>query len=340
MAGPSVLGRNLTFKYSMFPFKSLYVLETISSFGCMFFLFLVGVGMDLRMIRTSGRKAWAIGISTFLLPMMLTLPLSFILRFFVKMEHGLKSSITFIAVLQSMSTFHGVAWFLKDLKLLNSELGRLAIASSMISGLLSYLTLLIAFSAKQTQLSGYGFTTWLHNFASAVGQVIFMKYFIKPLMIWMNKQIPRGEPVKELHHCLVLALVLASAFISEVLGQHYYFGPMALGLAVPAGSPLAYTLMDKLDCFVSAIILPLYFITVGGKTNLGCVTSRTFFLVELIQILSVFSKFTAALVSCVLCDINLKDAVVLGLMSCTIGILEVQFYVRANQLMVIMTLTM
>ena len=57
--------------------------------------------------------------------------------------------------------------------------------------------------------------------------------------------------------------------------MHSFFRPMVLGLEVPDGSPLAFTLVDRLDFFISFVMLPMYFIVCGGRTNLIVVTPQT-----------------------------------------------------------------
>ncbi|XP_030924628.1 cation/H(+) antiporter 15-like [Quercus lobata] len=47
---------------------------------------------------------------------------------------------------------------------------------------------------------------------------------------------------------------------SMVNGVHFMLGPMILGLAVPDGWPLGSAIVDKLDSYVSSILLPSYFI--------------------------------------------------------------------------------
>ncbi|KAK9289538.1 hypothetical protein L1049_007694 [Liquidambar formosana] len=330
VVGPSVFGFNKSFK-RMFPFKSHFITDSLSSFGLMLFIFLVGVKMDLTMVKRARKKEWVIGLLSFVTPMILTVSVSLLLKLLVEMHQELENNLTFVGMLQSLSTFHGVACFLGDLNLLSSELGRLAISSSMISGLLSYTMVLATFAIKQTLNNGDGIGTYMCLVISAFSQIIFIVYAIIPLLDWIIRQTPEGEPIKEFHHCLVLLVVLTCALISELFGQHLFFGPMILGLAIPDGSPLALTLINKLDYFVSWVMLPLFFLVSGGKTNLHLVNLKTFVLIEFMSFVALLSKFIGTLFPALYYgDMILEDAITLALIMGSIGVVDVQFYIRAS----------
>ena len=113
------------------------------------------------------------------------------------MEHELEMSVQFLEVLVSSTTFHSVAYFLGDLKLLNSEHGRLAMSSSMISGGLSNTTLIFTFSVRQSRLNGDGVGVWLCIITSGISQIVFTRVAIKPILVRIIKQTPEGQPIKE-----------------------------------------------------------------------------------------------------------------------------------------------
>ncbi|KAK7860022.1 cation/h(+) antiporter 15, partial [Quercus suber] len=52
LLGPSVLGNSVTFANTIFPLRSVMVIETMANVGLLYFLFLVGVEMDITFIGT------------------------------------------------------------------------------------------------------------------------------------------------------------------------------------------------------------------------------------------------------------------------------------------------
>ena len=105
--------------------------------------------------------------------------------------------------------------------------------------------------------------------------------------------------------------------------MHNFFGSMVLGLEVSDGSPLAFTLVDKLDFFISFVMFPIYFIVCGGRINLIVVTPQTGIIVGLMSLLSILSKFIATILPCVfLYGMFLTDVVTVSLVLNSIGILN------------------
>lgn len=57
LLGPSALGRITSYKNSIFPARSLTVLDTLANLGLLLFLFLVGLEIDLTSLRRTGKKS-------------------------------------------------------------------------------------------------------------------------------------------------------------------------------------------------------------------------------------------------------------------------------------------
>ncbi|XP_057955535.1 cation/H(+) antiporter 15-like isoform X2 [Malania oleifera] len=123
--GPSILGHNSTFAAKIFPLKGRTVIETLSVFGFMLFIFLIGVKMDPSMVLKSSRKALAIGIMGFFVPYALAGIVATILSHYLSLDHDIASVLPFIAAMLSMTGFPVIACFLAELKILNSEIGRM-----------------------------------------------------------------------------------------------------------------------------------------------------------------------------------------------------------------------
>ncbi|KAI3461693.1 hypothetical protein Pfo_018356 [Paulownia fortunei] len=326
--GPSVLGSNPVFRDLLFPVSSFYIVDTLAYFGVMLFLFIIGVKTDLSLIRKSGKKALAIGICTFSLPLLLNSMLGKLVTHSVPMEPRLHWSLIWIASFQALSSFHVIVCLLADLKLMNSELGRLAISSSMISGICSSFWTVIVFTGKQSfHIKQHTFLLMLLIFGI---MMLFAICVFRPIILWMIKHTNTEKSVKESHICAIFILVLGSALYGEYFGQHFMFGPIILGILIPDGPPLGSALVNKLELFVSSIILPIFFVVSAARIDFSSISLRNFVIIEGLAVFALLWKVAGVMLPLLCWKMPMSDALYLGLILSNQGIMEVLILERAK----------
>ncbi|KAF6156306.1 hypothetical protein GIB67_009603 [Kingdonia uniflora] len=250
--GPSILGRSANFSAKIFPLRSIMVLETLANVGLLFFLFLVGVEMDLGMIRKTSQKAMVIAIASF--PVLVRI--------------------------------------LAELKLLNTEIGKIAMSAAMM------------------------------NDICAIGFVLMLIFVVRPGIEWFIHRITNGESFSDYHICLILTGVFVCGFITDAIGTHSIFGAFVLGLIIPKG-PLATTLLEKLEDFVTTLLLPLYFAISGLRTDISSVNGKGdygFFIA--IIVLACVGKVAGTLLNALYYKMPFREAFVLALLMNTKGLTE------------------
>lgn len=90
-----------------------------------------------------------------MIPLLSAILASGYLKQYLDIDHELKQMLINLSFLVAASTFHSIACFLNDLNLLHSELGRVALFASMISGTISYAALTVnATKAKSRTVNG------------------------------------------------------------------------------------------------------------------------------------------------------------------------------------------
>ncbi|KAK2656191.1 hypothetical protein Ddye_009243 [Dipteronia dyeriana] len=150
LLGPSVLGRSITFANSVFSLRSVMVLETMANVGLLYFLFLVGVEMDIPEIRKTGKKVLGIAIAGMVLPFIIGGCFSFLLhKHSQDMSQG--TLIIFIGVALSIIVFPVLARILAELKLINTELGRIAMSSALVNDICAWILLAIAIALAENE---------------------------------------------------------------------------------------------------------------------------------------------------------------------------------------------
>jgi Kef-type K+ transport system membrane component KefB len=311
--------------------KSIQTSSTFAFFGCIFYIFLIGIKMDLGIVKRAGRKPVVIGFLTFLFPVTLNLIVAGILSGKREMDPVLLKSIWHVAIFQAVTSFHVIVCLLADLKLVNSELGQLAISSSMISGMCSWgLVIVILFI---TELKHEPF--WI--LLCPISLIVLIFYVLRPLMVKMIAKTPEGKQVKEGYVLSIFIMVLGTAFLSEVLGHHVVFGATALGIAVPHGPPLGTALENKIESFVSSILLPSYFVLSVSRVDLLSINSETVFVICVFGLTSFIGKVLGGMLPALFFKVPPVEAFSLGLVMSCQGISDV-LLVQHGHLTFVMTL--
>ncbi|KAH9716574.1 Cation/H(+) antiporter 14 [Citrus sinensis] len=112
---------------------SRYVLRTFAEFGMILHAFVLGVQIDLGLVKHIRKRAVIIGITSTLLPLVFGLSSFRIVQRISHLDDETASSIAASVVVNSMTSLVVITGLLKELKMLNSELGRLAASITIVS---------------------------------------------------------------------------------------------------------------------------------------------------------------------------------------------------------------
>ncbi|KAJ6297553.1 hypothetical protein OIU78_023167 [Salix suchowensis] len=317
--GPSLWGDKHSFLSKVYSAKSINVSSTFAFFGCILYLFLLGIKMDMGMVKRAGRKAVVIGLFTFIFPITLNLIVAEILTTNMEMDQYLHDRVPYIAVFQSVTTFHVIVCLVTDLKLINSELGQLAISSSMISGTCSWsLAIFFLFIDRDETHDLIALIL-----ITAILLVMIIFFLLRPIMIWMTRKTSEGKQIKETYVTSIFIMLLGCAFLSEVFGHHVLFGAVTLGMAVPHGPPLGSALVNKIESFVSSILLPSYFVFSVAGVNIFSIHLKTVTVVSIFGVSSFIGKVLGSMLPALYFKIPPSEAFSLGLVMSCQGISDV-----------------
>ncbi|KAL9241447.1 hypothetical protein vseg_015560 [Gypsophila vaccaria] len=319
LLGPSVLGRSNRFAKALFPLRSVMVLETMANIGLLYFLFLVGVQMDIAVIKRTGRKAISIALGGMILPFVIGCGFSLLIQSTQNNGTHEGSWVLFLGIALAVTAFPVLARILAELKLLGTEMGRIAMSAALVSDICAWILLALAIALTENNSESM---TSIWVILSSAGFVAVCVFVVRPVIKWMIKRTPEGEPFSDFYICLILTGVMIAGFVTDAIGTHSVFGAFMFGLIVPNGS-LAVTLIEKLEDFVSGLLLPLFFVISGLKTDIHKIHgTSTWWNLLVVIVLACIGKIAGTAAVCNFYNMPLREGITLGLLMNTKGLME------------------
>ncbi|XP_073061896.1 cation/H(+) antiporter 14-like [Primulina eburnea] len=323
--GRSFLGRIDSYSDKLFPPGGRLILETLADMGFMFHLFILGVQVDLSLIKKIGKSAVVIGVISYFLPFTIGLTLIFVLNQLMEVEASVKRSLPYVAYLNAMSSFPVITSLLIDLNILNSELGRVATLASLICEICNYIVTVIFCGI----ITGLHSVEW--NAVSIVLWPVFVLlifvFVLRTVILLIVRHVPEGQQMKEIHFISIVVIILLCGLGSETFGHPAALGAFFLGVITPDGPPLGSSLVNKLDTINTGFLLPAKLVISGlsmDMFSIGGVSGATY---GLVIIITYSAKFTSTLIPALFYGMPLRHAVTLALIMCCRGIIEAVIYI-------------
>ncbi|KAJ9706077.1 hypothetical protein PVL29_001580 [Vitis rotundifolia] len=310
-------GRNITWSISSGP-QSLTVLDTLANLGLLFFLFLVGLELDLNSLRCTGKKTLSIAFGGISIPFALGVGTSVVLRATISKGVDAGPFLVFMGVALSIIAFPVLARILAELKLLTTDVGRMAMSAAAVNDVAAWILLALAIA-----LSGTGrypiIVLWV--FLCGFGFVLCCSLIAPRIFRWKAQRCPVGEPVDEMYVCATLAAVLAAGFVTDAIGIHALFGAFVMGIFVPKG-PFASALVEKVEDLVSGL-LPLYFVSSGLKTDVATIRGlQSWGLLVLVIFTACLGKIAGTVAVSLSWRMPVREALALGFLMNSKGLVE------------------
>ncbi|KAL0549633.1 hypothetical protein IC582_014119 [Cucumis melo] len=324
--GSSGLSYVEKFKETIFPLEGFVCLDVVSAIGHIFYYFLIGVQTDMTIIKKIDKKAFGIGSCATIMAMILVLVYSISLTNLTDLTNF--KYIFELGKLESFINFPMVASLVYELRLVNSEFGRISLLTSMASTLLS-----TCFTLLGNILAPHGGSKHqvLSELFAVVVLILVIIFTIRPATLWMVKMNPSGQPLKECFVITLLLVVLVVAFCCQSFGLRIYFASFFLGFIIPSGPPIGSTLVDRLDFITSWMFMPIFFARIGLSFNIYTTNLINVICMSIIVFVSALGKFLGALMISMYYKLPLRDAISVGLILNSQGALELSLFKRMTR---------
>lgn len=313
LLGPSALGNSIYFS-DLFPTRNVVTMETMAYMALFLHMFLVGLELDLTAVGRISKKAIILSVSGLLFPFIVGVAFfySWLESFEQDRIHPYNVGCGFLwAASLTVTSFPAIGRILCDLKLLNSEIGRLAMPIALISDLGSWILVVVLIPFCDNPANA------LYVILVTIAYVAASFYAIRPFLEWMVQYTSDGNKnYSDCYLCFALVGVVLSAFTTDVTGTHPIVGSFVFGLIMP--NDIALVLMDRFGYFISGLLMPVFLTVAGLRVDIFKITkwNLVFVVVPLLFTVKILSFLPISLFS----NIHTKDSFALGLLMTTKGI--------------------
>ncbi|KAH7288739.1 hypothetical protein KP509_31G039500 [Ceratopteris richardii] len=283
-------------------------------------MFLVGLELDLKAIRRSGKTAFIVAFAGITAPFVAGIGVSTVLHRTLSTGASFAPFVTFMGVPLSITAFPVLARILAERKLFKTELGRVVLPSAAINDVSAWILL-----ATGVALNGKGKDPVIPAYVllCCIGYVLFLLFIVRRGLEWIARRASEEEGASELSICITILGVLIAGFTTDTIGIHPLFGAFVYGIMVPKEGRFVHILVEKIEDFVTVLMLPLFFASSGLKTNLATINSlRSVGFLILLVATAFFCKVTATIVAAVSLGIDLRTSFAFGFLMNTKGLVE------------------
>jgi Kef-type K+ transport system membrane component KefB len=318
--GPSLLGRlSPDAAAFLFPADAAPFLGVISQIGVILYMFLIGLELDLGVLRARLSMTIVISQASIVVPFALGGALAFVL--FESLAPGgvpLSSFLLFLGVSMSITAFPVLARILGDRGLQKTSMGTLALTCAAINDAIAWCLLAFVVGVMQATpmaaLRTVGLTFLYIAAMLTVGRRVVVRAVAR---------LDRSDRIGEHTLALVLVGVLLSAVATELIGIHAIFGAFLIGAIIPHHSQVSAQAHQRLADIVRVMFLPAFFAFTGLRTEIGLLQSvQDWMLCGVIIVVATAGKFGGTTLAARLMGLDWRDSAALGILMNTRGLVE------------------
>ncbi|XP_019055456.1 PREDICTED: cation/H(+) antiporter 15-like [Nelumbo nucifera] len=287
-----------------------------------FFFFENSMKMNRNLLRWPSKKALNIGIICFLIPFIVTNSIGLYLSRFI--DDGLGPFYFFVGASLSITAFPVLAYTISEYNLVNTEIGRLALSSSVVNDILGYFFMALYIVIHQTSLSNS-----LLTFMILIALAIFVIFMLPPGILWINRTHTKGRPINQIFITVILLGVLIFTTFGEMIGASAVDVPLMLGFAIPEGSPIGIALAETIDTMLEDFLLPFFYIRLGLSIDVYQIKDmKNFEMLQSIIVIGYTAKLVATMIPSLFCNLSVKHSLSLSLMMNIRGLIEMVTFIN------------
>ena len=319
--GPSLIGRFFPeISAFLFPANSLPNLQFLSQIGLILFMFVIGMELDLKVLRNKANEAVVVSHASIIIPFALGMGLAFFTyRTFAPQGVKFLSFSLFMGISMSITAFPVLARMVQERGIHKTHLGALVITCAAVDDITAWsaLAAVIAIVKAGSLISA------LPTLAMALIYLFIMLKIFRPFLKRIGDLHATRENLSKPIVALFLLVLIISSYATEIIGIHALFGAFMAGTIMPDNQKFKQFLIEKVEDIALVLLLPLFFVYTGLRTQIGLLNDPYLWMIcGFIILVAITGKFAGSALAARFVGQNWKNSLTIGALMNTRGLVE------------------
>lgn len=319
--GPSLVGMYFP-EYSalLFPKESLGNLQFLSQIGLILFMFVVGMELDLKVLKNKANDAVVISHASIIFPFALGIGLSyFVYNQFAPEGVEFLSFSLFMGIAMSITAFPVLARIVQERGIHKTKLGAIVITCAAADDITAWCIL----AAVIAIVKAGTFASSMYVILLALVYVLAMLFVVKPFLKKVGDLYATRDNLSKPVVAIFLLTLIISSYLSEVIGIHALFGAFLTGAIMPDITKIRNIIIEKVEDIALILLLPLFFVFTGLRTQIGLINDPYLWKITgFIILVAVVGKFFGSALAAKFVGQNWRDSLTIGALMNTRGLME------------------
>lgn len=317
--GPSLFGMLVPdVQTFLFPAQIEPLLGGAADIGLAFYMFLIGLELNPGLLRGRIAQAAFISNASVLVPMALGSVLALVLFPHFGVGSFLPFAL-FMGVAMSITAFPVLARILTERRMLRRPVGATGLAAAAVDDVSAWTLLALASAAAVSTSAGGAVLVILLAALFSAG----MFFLARPVLRRVGVAYDEVGTLPQVWLGVVFVGVLLSAYLASAIGVAAIFGAFIMGMIMPRRADLTHDLTERIESFVVIVLLPLFFVITGLKTEIGLLDRWELWATALgIIAVAVVAKWGSAMAAARFVGWRTRDAAAIGALMNTRGLTE------------------
>ncbi len=319
--GPSLVGMYFPeFSLVLFPIASLGNLQFLSQIGLILFMFVIGMELDLKVLKNKANDAVVISHASIVIPFALGIGLAYFVyhRFAPEGVKFLAFSL-FMGIAMSITAFPVLARIVQERGIHKTRLGAIVITCAAADDITAWCLLAVVIAIVKAGT----FVSSLYIIGLAVLYVLAMIFIVKPFLKKVGDLYASSDNLGKPVVAIFFLTLILSSYATEIIGIHALFGAFMAGAIMPDITKFRNIFIEKVEDVSVILLLPLFFVFTGLRTQIGLINDPYLWQVTgFIILVAVVGKFIGSALAAKFVGQSWRDSLTIGALMNTRGLME------------------